>query len=145
MGVLQHYFFLFHHRQTMRGKTILHATSTLLYPCWRYPKCPWGLYASPPPQAMALVKWLLCFFYVLFFFFFFFFFFREKSFFSTRNVRLRKGLHDVRSKKFWREKNPIYAEREKHATYAQRNTTHLARQSNYAFPRGLLPSCHCPQ
>ena len=24
-------------------------------------KCPWGLYASPPPVAMAVVGWFLCF------------------------------------------------------------------------------------
>ena len=32
----------------MSIKTTLHATAPLLYPCRRYPKCPWGLYASPP-------------------------------------------------------------------------------------------------
>ena len=32
----------------------LHATAPLLYPYRRYPKCPWGQYASPPLVAMAL-------------------------------------------------------------------------------------------
>ena len=27
----------------------------LLYPCTRYPNCLWGLYASPPPVAVAVV------------------------------------------------------------------------------------------
>ena len=42
-------------------KTTLHAMAPLLYPCRRYPKCPWGLYASPPLVAMAVVGWFLCF------------------------------------------------------------------------------------
>ena len=25
------------------------------------PKCPWELYASPPPVAMTVVGWFLCF------------------------------------------------------------------------------------
>ena len=32
-----------------------HATVPLLYPHWRYPKSPWGLYASPPPPAALAV------------------------------------------------------------------------------------------
>ena len=49
------------HLPAMSIKTTLHATAPLLYPCRRYPKCPWGLYASRPPVAMAVVGWFLCF------------------------------------------------------------------------------------
>ena len=37
--------------------TGLTATAPLLYPCRRYPKYPWGLYASPP--LVAVVGWFL--------------------------------------------------------------------------------------
>ena len=45
----------FRHLPAMSIKTTLHATAPLLYPCRRYPKCPWGLYASPPPIALEVV------------------------------------------------------------------------------------------
>ena len=45
----------FRHLPAMSIKTTLHTTALLLYPCHRYPKCPWGLYASPPPVAMASI------------------------------------------------------------------------------------------
>ena len=64
----------FRHLSAMNIKTTLHATAPLLYPCRRYPKCPWRLYASPPPVAMAVVGWFLCFPP-------FFFFFGKKGFF----------------------------------------------------------------
>ena len=51
----------FRHLPAMRIKTTLQATAPLLYLCRRYPKCPWGLCASPPPVAMAVVGWFLRF------------------------------------------------------------------------------------
>ena len=35
----------FRHLPAMSIKTTLHATAPLLYPCWRYPKCRWGLFS----------------------------------------------------------------------------------------------------
>ena len=48
------------HLPAMSIKATLHATAPLLYLCRRYPKCLWGLYASPPPVAMVVVGWFLC-------------------------------------------------------------------------------------
>ena len=50
----------FRHLLAMSIKPTLHATAPLLYPCRRCPKCPWGLYASTPPVAKAVVGWFLC-------------------------------------------------------------------------------------
>ena len=50
----------FRHLLAMSITTTLRATAPLLYPCRRYPKCQWVLYASPPPVAMAIVGWFLC-------------------------------------------------------------------------------------
>ena len=46
----------FRHLPAMSINPTLHAIAPLRYPCWRYPKCLWGLYASPPPVAMAVVE-----------------------------------------------------------------------------------------
>ena len=51
----------FCHLPAMSIKTTLHATAEFLYPCRRYPKCPWGLYASPPPVDMAVLGVVLMF------------------------------------------------------------------------------------
>ena len=82
----------FRHLPAMSVKTTLHATAPLLYPCRRYPKCPWGLYASPPPVAMAVVGWFLCFPA--------FFFLEKRVFFShTRLTPKKKSLRDLHPKK----------------------------------------------
>ena len=105
----------FRHLPAMSIKTTLHATAPLLYPCRRYPKCPWGLYASPPPVAMAVVGWFLCFPA-------FFFFLEKWVFFShtrltpkkknfrrkkKRDLRQKKKLRDLRKKKI--NKKATYA------------------------------------
>ena len=89
----------------MSINTTLHATAPLLYPCRRYPKGPWGLYASPPPVAMAVVGWFLCFPAFLFSFLSFFFFFLEKRVFLP-HTRLapKKSLRDLHQKKLSVEK-----------------------------------------
>ena len=92
----------FRHLPAMSIKTTLHATAPLLYPCRRYPKCPWGLYASPPPVAMAVVGWFLCFPA-------FFFFWKNGFFFPIRDLRQKKkSLHDLhqKKKKFPSKKKP---------------------------------------
>ena len=106
----------FHHLPAMSIKTPLHATGPLLYPCRRYPKCPWGLYASPPPAAMAVVGWFL------FFPAFFFLFFLKKGFFSIRDLyQKQKSLRDLHEKKQNSvKKNATYA-RKSYATYAKTN------------------------
>ena len=82
----------FRHLPAMSIKTTLHATAPLLYPCQRYPKCPWGLYASSPPVAMAVVGWFLCFPA--------FFFFLEKCvFFLYATYGKKKSLRDLHKKK----------------------------------------------
>ena len=101
-----HFFFCNHdecatcyvrHLPAMSIKTTLHATAPLLYPCRRYPKCPWGLYPSPPPVAMAVVGWFLCFPA--------FFFFVEKGvFFPHATYAKKKSLRDLHQKKFSVEK-----------------------------------------
>ena len=80
----------FRHLPAMSIKTTLHATAPLLYPCRRYPKCPWGLYASPPPVAMAVVGWLLCFPA---------FFFKLGFFFPYATCAKKKSLCDLHQKK----------------------------------------------
>ena len=75
------------------GCIALHAShpsrALLLYPCQRCPKCLWGLYASPPPVAMAVVGlfWLFsCVF----------------LFFEKRAARtLHKKVHAVYKKHFF--------------------------------------------
>ena len=79
----------FRHLPAMSIKTTLHATAPLLYPCRRYPKCPWGLYASPPPVAMAVVGWFLCFPG------FFFFFGKMGFFFPYATYAKKKKLRDL--------------------------------------------------
>ena len=82
----------FRHLPAMSIKTTLHATAPLLYPCRRYPKCPWGLYASPPPVAMAVVGWFLCFPA-------FFFFGKMGFFFPYATYAKKKSLRDLHQKK----------------------------------------------
>ena len=88
----------------MNIKTTLHATAPLLFPCRGYPKCPWGLYASPPPVAMAVVGWFLCFPA---------FFGKKGFFFPIRDLRQKKKFTRVTPKKknFRRKKNAIYAKK----------------------------------
>ena len=79
----------FRHLPAMSIKTTLHATAPLLYPCRRYPKCPWGLYASPPPVAMAVVGWFLCFPA---------FFWKNGFFFPIRDLRQKKKVYATYTK-----------------------------------------------
>ena len=95
------------HLPVMSIKTTLHATAPLLYPCRRYPKCPWGLYASPPPVAMAVVGWFLCF--PAFFFGKMCFFFPYATYAKKKSLR---HLHQ-KKKKFRRKKNATYAKKKK--------------------------------
>ena len=81
----------FRRHSAMSIKTTLHATAPLLYPCRRYPKCPWGLYASPPPVAMAVVGWFLCFPA--------FFFLKNGVFFPIRVLRQKKKSTRLTPKK----------------------------------------------
>ena len=78
------------HLPAMSIKTTLHATAPLLYPCRGYPKCPWGLYASPPPVPMAVVGWFLCFPA---------FFLGKWVFFPIRDLRQKKKFTRVIPKK----------------------------------------------
>ena len=105
----------FRHLPAMSIKTTLHATAPLLFPCRRYSKCPWGLYASPPPVAMAVVGWFLCFPA----------FFLEKWVFfpHTRLTPKKKSLRDLHQKKkiFHRKKNRDLRQKKKsYATYAKK-------------------------
>ena len=81
----------FRRHSAMSIKTTLHATAPLLYPCRRYPKCPWGLYASPPPVAMAVVG-CSCVSPP--------FFWKNGFFFPIRDLRQKKkSLRDLHQKK----------------------------------------------
>ena len=116
----------FRRHSAMSIKTTLHATAPLLYPCRRYPKCPWGLCASPPPVAMAVVGWFLCFPA---------FFLEKWVFFShTRLTPKKKKFTRLTPKKenFRRKKNATYAKKKKslrdlrqkkksYVTYAKKN------------------------
>ena len=73
----------------MSIKTTLHVMAPLLYPCRRYPNCPWGLYASPPPVAMAVVGWFLCFSA---------FFFWDKSYFLPHATYTKKKVYATYTK-----------------------------------------------
>ena len=113
----------------MNIKTTLHATAPLLYPCRRYPKCPWGLYASPPPVAMAVFGWFLCFPA----------FFWKNGFFSPiRDLRQKKSLRYLNQKKkiSVEKKNATYAKKI-YATYAKKN-----KKATYAYfhNRAMLSS-----
>ena len=85
----------FRHLPVMSLKTTLHP---LLYPCWRYPKCPWGLYASPPPVAMAVFGWFLCPHT----------FFGKKDFFPILNLRQKKSF-DWKKMRLTAKKKVSYA------------------------------------
>ena len=107
----------------MSIKSTLHAPAPLLYLCRRYPKCPWGLYASPPPVAMAVVGWFLCFPA--------FFFIKKRGFFSP--------IHDLcQKKKSVRKKNARYAKKKSYATYAkQKKRLTLISTIELRFPHYL--------
>ena len=127
----------FRHLPAMSIKTTLHATAPLLYPCRRYPKCPWGLYASPPPVAMAVVGWFLCFPA-------FFFFWKNGFFFShARLTPKKKSLRDLHQKK------KISVEK-KNATYAKKKKLRDLRQKKIKKRLTLIstielrfPPWHC--
>ena len=124
----------------MSIKTTLHTTAPLLYPCWRYPKCPWGLYASPPPVAMAVVGWFLCFPA--------FFFWEKWVFFPQTRLTPQKKVYATCTKKNFRpKKNATYAKKKKlrnlrqkknkKATYAyfhNRATLSSSEDANYPPP-----------
>ena len=106
-------------------KTTLHATAPLLYPCRRYPKCPWGLYASPPPVAMAVVGWFLCFPA---------FFLEKWVFFSPyATYAKKKSLRDLHQKKNISVEN-------KNATYAPKKKLRDLRQKKIIKKRLTLIS-----
>ena len=110
----------FRHLPAMSIKTTLHATAPLLYPCRRYPKCPWGLYASPPPVAMAVVGWFLCFPA-----FFFVFFWKNGVFFShTRLTPKKKSLRNLHQKK------KISIEKKTRLTPKKKQVTRLTPKKN---------------
>ena len=116
----------FRRHSAMSIKTTLHATAPLLYPCRRYPKCPWGLYASPPPVAMAVVGWFLCFPA---------FFLEKWVFFSHMRLTPKKkkvyATYTKKKKNSVEKKNATYAKKKKslrdlrqkkksYATYAKK-------------------------
>ena len=111
----------FRRHSAMSIKTTLHATAPLLYPCRRYPKCPWGLYASPPPVAMAVVGWFLCFPA---------FFFEKWGFFShTRLTPKKKKYPTYTKKKISVEKKTRLTPKKKvYATYAKKKKLRDLRQ-----------------
>ena len=72
-----------------------------------------GLYASPPPVAMAVVGWFLCFPA-------FFFFWKKGFFFShTRLTPQKKKFTPLtpKEKNSVEKKNAIYAQKKVYATY----------------------------
>ena len=103
----------FRHLPAMSIRTTLHATAPLLYPCRRYPKCPWGLYASPPPVAMAVVGWFLCFPS---------FFLEKWVFFSHTRLTPKKKVYATYTKKknFRRKKTRLTPKNKSYATYAKK-------------------------
>ena len=112
----------FRRHSAMSIKTTLHATAPLLYPCRRYPKCPWGLYASPPPVAMAVVGWFLCFPA---------FFLEKWVFFShTRLTPKKKSLRDLHQKKKFpsKKKRDLRQKKKVYATYAKKKKLRDLRQ-----------------
>ena len=116
----------------MSIKTTLHATAPLLYPCRRYPKCPWGLYASPPPVAMAAVRWFLCFSA---------FFLEKWVFFSHTPLAAKKNVYATytKRKKFpSKKKRDLRQKKKVHATYAKKKSyaTYAKKKSNLRlFPQ----------
>ena len=129
----------FRHLPAMSIKTTLHATAPLLYPCWRYPKCPWGLYASPPPVAMVVVGWFLCFPA---------FFLEKWVFFShTRLTPKKKSLRDLHQKKKIpsKKKTRLTPKKKSYATYAKKKCDlRLFPQSSYAFLIRRRQAGHLP-
>ena len=125
----------FRRHSAMSIKTTLHATAPLLYPCRRYPKCPWGLYASPPPVAMAVVGWFLCFPA---------FFLEKWVFFShTRLTPKKKKFTRLtpKKKKFRRKKKTRLTPKKKkvYATYAKKKKSYATyakkknKKATYAY------------
>ena len=120
----------FRHLPAMSIKTTLHATAPLLYPCRRYPKCPWGLCASPPVVAMAVVEVFLCFPAL--------FFVKNGFFFPMRDLRQKEMFT-----RFTPKKNPSKKTRltpkKGYATYAKKN-----KKASYAyFHNNLTLSSFC--
>ena len=114
----------------MSIKTTLHATAPLLYPCRRYPKCPWGLYASPPPVAMAVVGWFV----------FPRLFFGKKAFFSHTRLTPKKKFMRLTPKKqnFRRKKTRLMPPKKSYTTYAKKKKASHA----YFHNRGTLSSVY---
>ena len=112
----------FRRHSAMSIKTTLHATAPLLYPCRRYPKCPWGLNASPPPVAMAVVGWFLCFPA----------FFLEKWVFfpHTRLTPKKKKFTRLTPKKKFpsKKKRDLRQKKKGYATYAKKKKLRDLRQ-----------------
>ena len=81
----------------MSIKTTLHATAPLLYLCRTYRKCRWGLYASPPPLATAVVGWFS-------YFRTFFFLWKTGLVFFIRDLHQKKSAR-LKTKKILTKKN----------------------------------------
>ena len=71
-----------------------HATVPLLYPHWRYPKSPWGLYASPPPPAALAVVGGGCWVVLVACFLSFFFLVKKCRWIHLTNSRRACGSPD---------------------------------------------------
>ena len=129
MSVLHVYF---RHLPAMSIKAALHSMAPLLYPCRTHPKCPWGLYDSPPPVAMAVVGWFLCFSA-------FCFFFGKRVFFSICHFHRKKSLRVLHQKNISSKKNTIYTKKKLHGL-------RLFPHSSYAFlPCFVSPCIHAKQ
>ena len=93
-------------------KFTLHAMAPLLYPFRRYPKCPWGLYTSPPPVAMAVVGLFLCFPA---------FFLWRMGFFSPYAIYAKKKKgYTTYTKKNFHQKNRDLRQKKSYPTYAKK-------------------------
>ena len=89
----------------------------------------WGLYASPPPVAMAVVGWFLCFPA--------FFFWKKGFFFSICNLRRKKKFTRLTPKKKSIEKKRDLRQKKSYTPYAKKNRElRLFPQSRYAFLSG---------
>ena len=110
------------HLPAMSIKTTLHATAPLLYPCRRYPKCPWGLYASPPPVAMAVVGWFLCFpaFFLEKWVFFFPYatYAKKKKVYATYTKKKKISVEKKRDLRQKKKVTRLTPKKNKKATYA---------------------------
>ena len=128
------------HLPAMSIKTTLHATAPLLYPCWRYPKCPLGLYASPLLVAMAVVGWFLCFPA---------FFGKNGFFFPIRDLRQKKiyATYTKKKKHFRQKKTRLTPKRKSYATYAKKKATYASFHNRVTLS-SVFPCCRpcymCP-